>query len=66
MAPTSRRRPCTALPCLGIVNFLASNGQFGRFKRRCNIVYINLSGESRSVDPETVEDWKNYRLLQEI
>jgi hypothetical protein len=27
--------------------------------------YRNLSGEGRSVDSETVEDWKNYRLLQE-
>jgi hypothetical protein len=52
--------------CLEIANFLASNGWIGRFKRRYNIAYRNLSGESRSVDSETVEDWKNYRLLQEI
>jgi hypothetical protein len=29
-----------------------------------NIAYRNLLGESRSVDSEIVEDWKNYRLLQ--
>jgi hypothetical protein len=31
-----------------------------------NIDYRTLSGESRIIDPETVEDWKNYWLLQEI
>jgi hypothetical protein len=32
------------------------------FERRHSIVYRyrTLSGESRSVDPETVGDWKNY------
>jgi hypothetical protein len=47
-----------------IANFSASNGWIGRLRH--NIVYRNLSGESRSVDSETVEDWNNYRLLQEI
>jgi hypothetical protein len=45
---------------------LDSSGWIGRFKRGDNIDYRNLSAESRSVDPETVEDWENYRLLQEI
>jgi centromere protein B len=45
---------------LGIANFSASNRWINRFKRRANIVYKTLSSESRSVDPETVEDWKNY------
>jgi hypothetical protein len=31
-----------------------------RFKRYSNIYRTLLSDESRSVDPETVEDWKNY------
>jgi hypothetical protein len=44
---------------------LASNGWISRFKRRHNTAYRNLSRESWSVDSETVEDWKNYRLLQE-
>jgi hypothetical protein len=29
-------------------------------------LFTELSGESRSVDPETAADWKNYRLLQGI
>jgi hypothetical protein len=37
-----------------------------RFKRRHNTAYINLSSEGRTVDSETVEHWKNYRVLQEI
>jgi hypothetical protein len=49
---------------LGTANSLASNGWTDRFKRD-NIVYRNLSGESRSVDPETVEDWINDQLLHE-
>jgi hypothetical protein len=36
------------------------------FKRRHNIIYRILSGESRSVDSETVRDRKNYHLLKEI
>jgi hypothetical protein len=49
-----------------MANFSASNGWIGRFKKRHNIAYRNLSGESRSVDSETAKDWKNYRLLKEI
>jgi hypothetical protein len=45
---------------LEVVSFSASNGWIGRFKRRHNIAYRNLSGKSRSVDSETIEDWKNY------
>jgi hypothetical protein len=48
---------------LGIVNLSASNGWIKRFKKRCNGLYRTLSWESRSVDSETVEDWKNQRLL---
>jgi hypothetical protein len=39
---------------LGIAKFYASHGWIDRFRRRHDIVYRNLSGESRSVDPETV------------
>jgi predicted transcriptional regulator len=46
--------------CLGITNFLVSKGWIDRFKRRQNIVYRTLIGESRSVDPETAKNWKNY------
>jgi hypothetical protein len=45
---------------LGISIFSASNGWIDRFKRKDHIVYRTLSGESRSVHPETVEDSKNY------
>jgi hypothetical protein len=47
-------------------NFSATNGWLDRFKRRHNTAYRNLSGESKSVHSETVEDWKNYRILKEI
>jgi hypothetical protein len=49
---------------LGIANFLPSSRWLDRFKRRHNIVY--RTGESTSVDLYAIEDWKNYRLLQEI
>jgi hypothetical protein len=52
--------------CLGRANFLASNGRIDRFNRRHNIVYKTPSGETRNVDPDTVDDWKYYRLLQGI
>jgi hypothetical protein len=45
---------------VGTTNFLASNRWINRSD------YRTLSGESRSADPETVEDWKNYGLLQKI
>jgi hypothetical protein len=66
MALTSRKRK--ALHIVGhlkIAKFSVSAGWIDRFKRRHKIVYTTLSGKSRNVDPETVEDWKNYRLLQE-
>jgi hypothetical protein len=49
---------------VGIDSFLASNGWIG--KRRYNIAYRTLSGESRIVDSEIVDDWKNDVLLQKI
>jgi hypothetical protein len=39
---------------LEIANFLASTGWIGRFNRRHNIAYRNLSHKNRSVDSETV------------
>jgi hypothetical protein len=51
---------------LGIVNFSASNGWIDRFEGRHLIVYRTLPGESRIIDPETADDWKNNSLLQEI
>jgi hypothetical protein len=44
---------------------MASYGWIGRFRRRHNIAYINISCGSRSVDSKTAEDWKNDQLLQE-
>jgi hypothetical protein len=52
--------------CLGITNFPASNGWIDRFKRRPDIVYRIVLGESRSVASETVEAWNSYQLLQKI
>jgi hypothetical protein len=46
-------------PHLGIANFSASSGWIADL-RGDNIDYRTLSGESRIIDPETVEDWKNY------
>jgi hypothetical protein len=43
-----------------------SSGWIGTFKIRPNIAFRSLSSESRSVDLGTVEDWKNYWVLQEI
>jgi hypothetical protein len=41
---------------LEVANFSASNGWIGRFERRHDMAYRNLSGDSRSGDPVTVED----------
>jgi hypothetical protein len=41
---------------LETANSLASSGWISRFKRRHNIAYTSLSGESRSVDSDTMED----------
>jgi hypothetical protein len=51
---------------LGTANILDSSGWINRFKRKHNSVYRTLSGESRSVDSESIEDWRNDRLLQVI
>jgi hypothetical protein len=50
--------------CLKTAKSLASSGWISRFKRRHNIVYTNLTGVRRSLDSETIEEWKNYQLLQ--
>jgi hypothetical protein len=41
---------------LEMAYFSASNAWIGRFKKRHNTAYSNLSGESRSVDSGTAED----------
>jgi hypothetical protein len=51
---------------LGIANVLASLGGTTDLRGDATLFTELFSGESRSVDPESVEDWKNYRLLQEI
>jgi transposase len=38
--------------------FKASNGWLDRFRSRYNIQFRAISGEARSVDTNTVEDWK--------
>lgn len=49
---------------LGIADFSVSSRWLDRFKRRHNIVH--RTGGNTSVDPQTVEDCKNYKLLQVI
>jgi hypothetical protein len=51
---------------LGIANFSDCNEWINRCERRHNIVCETMAGENRSVYPETVEDWKSYRQLEEI
>ena len=43
---------------VGLENFTASNGWIDRMKKRHNLVYRSLSGESSSVDEATIEEWK--------
>jgi hypothetical protein len=50
---------------LRIANFSASNGWINRFKWRHNTLQNSIRWD-QECDPETVEDWKYYRLLQEI
>jgi hypothetical protein len=60
------RRPLHIAAYLGITNLLGSNGWIDTFTRRHNIVYRTLRCETNSADPETVQDWNSYRILQEI
>ena len=48
--------------CVGIDGFRASNGWINCFKKRHNLVYKTISGESTIVNPETVMDWKSKEL----
>jgi hypothetical protein len=50
----------------GTPNFLASKDGSIDLRRDTILITELLSGESRSVDPDTVKDCKNYRLLHEI
>lgn len=43
---------------LNIEGFTASNGWIDRFKKRHNVVYRSICGESQSVDLDIAEDWK--------
>ena len=51
---------------LAVNNFAGSNGWFDRFKGRHKIVYRILADESRSFVSETLDDWKNAWILQDI
>ena len=39
-------------------NFKASNGWLDKFKSRYNISFKVVCGESKSVDTETVDEWR--------
>jgi hypothetical protein len=41
---------------LGIDSFWASNGWINHFKKRHNLVYKTMAGESAIVNPETLMD----------
>jgi len=51
---------------LGIDSFRASDGLINFFKRRRNLVYETVLGESAVVNPETVMDWKSKELPKMI
>lgn len=50
---------------LDVTNFKASRGWLDNLKKRNNIVHKIMSGEKKSVDPETVEKWKT-EILPEL
>ena len=47
---------------LGINSFQASNGWINCFKKRHDLVYKTMLGESSIVNPETVMDWTSEEL----
>lgn len=47
-------------------NSVGSNGWIDRFERRHNIVYGTAADESKTADPETLDDWKYDQQLQKI
>ncbi|XP_063243689.1 tigger transposable element-derived protein 4-like [Bacillus rossius redtenbacheri] len=51
---------------LGIDDFSASNGWIDRFRQRHNVVYKVVCGESKSVDEETADVWKNTSLKEQL
>ncbi|XP_060875867.1 tigger transposable element-derived protein 6-like [Metopolophium dirhodum] len=44
---------------LGITNFQASEGWLEKFKKRHDLTFKKVCGESASVDPCISQDWKN-------
>jgi hypothetical protein len=49
---------------LGIEDFRASNGWISGFKQGHSVVYKTVSGECKSVDSSTVEEWRKEQLLK--
>ena len=47
---------------IGLKAFTASNGWIDRMKKRQNLLYRSLSGESSSVDEVTIDEWKKNLL----
>ena len=55
---TVLREKALEIAGLDIEDFVASNGWIDRFKKQCNVTYKTICGESKSVDMETVEHWR--------
>ncbi|KAK3920484.1 Tigger transposable element-derived protein 6, partial [Frankliniella fusca] len=50
----------------GITGFCASNGWLYRFRKRHNVLFTKLHGESADVDEETVSAWKDTILPNKL
>jgi hypothetical protein len=59
-----RERALDTATRLGIEDFKASNGWINCFKQQHSVVYKTVSGECKSVDFSTVEEWGKEQLLK--
>jgi hypothetical protein len=57
-----RERALLIATRLGIEDFKASNGWINCFKQRHSVVYKTVSGECKSVDSSTVDEWRKKQF----